>query len=368
MNRSGRRKILVLASAPDDQSRLRADVEIREIAAGLRSANQRDGYELVSRLAVRPRDLQQALIREKPQIVHFSGHGSKAGAIWLENDFGRSHPVSPDALADLFDICSSHVECVLLNACYAEAQANVIAHHIHCVIGMATAISDNAAVRYAVGFYDALGTGMPFQAAHRVGCNLLRLENIPEHLAPVIKTRPGGSCAETDAVRLGQMSRGEIESVIQEYKRALVLNDMDGDAHHALGLLYLQLRLYDLALRHFKRSIDLDPSNADAYYYLALAAIRGRRPKCLLSHEVRAIEAHVNTALQLDGRQAKYYYLLAVMRSDYYASNGLSCPSPSFSQLLSEAQGKDYDAWEVERLLQSLSLRDEELISRIRRT
>lgn len=363
-----RKKILVLAANPQGQSPLRLDQEIREIQAGLRSANRRDDYELIQRLAVRPRDLQQALISDRPNIVHFSGHGSKEGEIYLENEFGQSHPVPADALTDLFEICSSHVEGVLLNACYAEIQATAIVRHIPYVVGMSTAISDKAAVQYAIGFYDALGAGLSFDEAHKVGCNLLKLLRIPEHLTPVLKKSSNGSSRSTDFAVLGRMTRDEINSAIQQYKATMAMNGEDGDAHYTLGLLYLQLRLYDLAIRHLKRAVDLDPDNADAYYYLALGWIRGRRPKVLTLQEIRAIEDYLNAAIQLDERPAKYYYCLAAVRHDYYSSNGLSSPSPPPHQLLMMAQGKEYDAWEVERLLGSLTLRDENLVSQIRRS
>jgi len=71
---------------------------------------------------VRPDDLTQALLDLEPRIVHFAGHGSASGALFLENELGESHPVEPETLASLFKLVSEQVECVLLNACYTESQ------------------------------------------------------------------------------------------------------------------------------------------------------------------------------------------------------------------------------------------------------
>ena len=107
------------------------------------------------------------------------------------------------------------------------------------------------------------------------------------------------------------------------------------------------------------------PDCADAYYYYGLALIRGRRPKTLSLAEVRRIEQYLDTALQLNPRQAKYYYLAAILKFDYYLSNGLTC-NPSPDELFLMAGDKEHDAWEVERLLHTIPLRDPALISKVR--
>jgi hypothetical protein len=60
------------------------------------------------------------------------------------------------------------VECVLLNACYSQVQAQAIHQNIDYVIGMNRAVSDTdvrrclwhrAAIKFAVRFYDAISVG-----------------------------------------------------------------------------------------------------------------------------------------------------------------------------------------------------------------
>jgi tetratricopeptide (TPR) repeat protein len=285
----------------------------------------------------------------------------------LEDDSGKANAVTPEALAELFSLCSHFVECVVLNACHTRTQADAISRNIPYVIGMDKSIGDRAAIRYAVGFYDALGAGMAYGYAHSLGCNLLRLENIPEHLTPVLRASPEAIPAKTDFRILGRMSREEIDGTLRQYKAAVAAGTEDGDAHLSLGLLYLHLGLHDPAMRHFRRALDLDPALADGYYYLALASVRGRRPKALMLQEVRAIERHVAAAIELDERPAKYYYFLAAVKQDYYSANGLRAPVPSVPTLLDLAASRDHDVWEIERLLSLLPLGDNELLARIRR-
>ena len=129
------------------------------------------------------------MIDIEPRIVHFAGHGSARGALFLENELGESHPVDAETLAALFKLVSKQVECVLLNACYSENQANVIVEHIQYVIGMSQAISDKAAIAFSVGFYQALGAGKSIEKAYEFGVVQIRLQGIQEHLTPILIKR-----------------------------------------------------------------------------------------------------------------------------------------------------------------------------------
>ncbi|BAY50581.1 pentapeptide repeat-containing protein (plasmid) [Scytonema sp. HK-05] len=77
------------------------------------------------------------------------------------------------------------VECVLLNACYSEEQAQAISQYIKYVIGMNQAIGDKAAIAFAVAFYDALGAGEEVQFAYNLGCAVL--VGLKQDQTPVLK-------------------------------------------------------------------------------------------------------------------------------------------------------------------------------------
>lgn len=178
--------ILFLAADPTDASRLRLGEEYREIQEKLQLARLRDRFELRQRMSVRPTDISQALLDERPQIVHFAGHGTAAGELCFEGAKGESYPIMTDALAALFEQFADLVNCVVLNACYSEIEAQAIAEHIDYVVGTNRAIGDKAAIAFAVGFYQALGAGRTIEEAYKLGCVQIRLQGIPEHLTPVL--------------------------------------------------------------------------------------------------------------------------------------------------------------------------------------
>lgn len=178
--------ILFLSAEPNDSVRLRLGEEFRNIQESLQRAKLRERFSLEQRMSIRPVDISQALLDVEPQIVHFSGHGSSIGALCFEDNFRRIHPVTPDATAALFEQFANCVNCVVLNACYSEIQANAIAHHIKYVVGMSQAICDDAALAFAIGFYQALGADRTIEEAYKLGCAQIKLQNISEPTTPVL--------------------------------------------------------------------------------------------------------------------------------------------------------------------------------------
>lgn len=221
------KKILILAANPTDTKHLRLDEEVREIDAGLKRAKNREEFEIISQWAVGAEGLRRALLDYEPQIVHFSGHGSGSEGLALENNSGQMQLVSTQALAGLFKQFSE-IECVVLNACYSEVQAEAIHQHIDCVIGMNVAIGDKAAINFAVGFYDALGAGRNYQASFEFGCNAIDLQGIPESKTPRIKIRnnSGGIKSQGNSNKLSLSQRLKKESL----EKRLVVIEKDYQA------------------------------------------------------------------------------------------------------------------------------------------
>lgn len=174
--------ILIFAANPVDQERLSLDHEVREIENGLRHSRKR--FVVKQQWATRPKDLRRALLDNRPDYVHFCGHGAGRNGIILEGQL-----VDAEALAGLFSLFSAKTKCVVLNACYSTVQAQAIVRHVDFVVGMNKAIGDTAAIEFSAAFYDALGAGESVEFAFALGCNAIQLAGIPEHLTPELLTR-----------------------------------------------------------------------------------------------------------------------------------------------------------------------------------
>lgn len=185
-DRPDRFTILYLAANPIDSVRVRVDEEIRSI----RETLSQERFALHSRFAVRARDITESLLAVSPRVVHFSGHGTDDGRIYVENNSGRASPVPIDGLAAVFELMAD-VDCVIVNACHTEALAEAIARHVEYVIGMSDKIEDRSAIAFSIGFYQALAAGRGVPEAFRLGCAQIRMQPVrgEEHLIPRLITR-----------------------------------------------------------------------------------------------------------------------------------------------------------------------------------
>jgi SIR2-like domain/CHAT domain len=206
------RKILLFSSNPLASGRLRVNEEEREIKEALQRASVREQFLVESVPATRYRDLNEEILRHSPQIVHFSGHGlgteilegenqnerkllvetarTEEGGLVVEDESGQIRVVSAKALAALFKLFTGTVECVVLNACSSHVQAQAIAEYIPYVVGMGRAISDQAAIEFALAFYTALGEGRDYPWAFEFALAAIDIAGIPESDTPKLFRKP----------------------------------------------------------------------------------------------------------------------------------------------------------------------------------
>jgi hypothetical protein len=198
-------KILFLSANPQGTNPLKLDEEAREIQLKIRAAEYRDSMEFITQWAARPDDLLQFLNQYKPDIVHFSGHGSETEEIILLDKNGTPKPVSKAALVSLFRNFKKSTRVAVLNACFSQPQAESIAEEIGCAIGMTREITDDAAIVFAGSFYRAIGFGCSVQEAFEQGKTALLGEDIPEEKTPALMCRNG---MKADAIILIKPSAG----------------------------------------------------------------------------------------------------------------------------------------------------------------
>jgi CHAT domain len=186
-------RILFLASSPVDNHHLRLDQEVREIDLALRQSDFRDRIDLRQHHALRHTDLQAALLRHRPQILHFSGHGEPEG-LCFEDEAGQTRSIPGSLMARILGVFKKQIRCVVLNACHTQSQAETIAKEIDCVIGMSTAIGDRASTRFSSAFYQALAFGSSVEMAFQLGCAQIDLDRLQEGDTPrliAFKKDPG---------------------------------------------------------------------------------------------------------------------------------------------------------------------------------
>lgn len=184
-------RLLILAANPRNTSPLRLGEEVREIESKLRVSSAGGGFRVQSAWAVTVDELMYQLNSFQPNIIHFSGHGTEAGQLVLEDASGESRPLSPDGVQLMFANFKQWLQVVVLNACYSDHQAKALAENADAVVGMGASIGDSAAITFAASFYRALGFGRTVEEAYSQAVASLMLEGIGNEDVPVLTHRPG---------------------------------------------------------------------------------------------------------------------------------------------------------------------------------
>lgn len=233
-------QVLFLAANPRTTTQLRLSEEAREIQD--RIARSHGHLDFHTEWAVRVDDLQYLLLKHRPHIVHFSGHGvlvedrpegsvenfapdgSSSGSAELvfEDSSGDAAPVSADALAKLFAVHRSKIRCVVLNACHSQQQAESIARSIDFVIGMARPVQDRTAIAFAAAFYQGLAFSSSVKDSFEMGCLQAHLARQTDHDVPKLLVRNGANAgASLLAATLVPPSRAQVTLTIPAMKRTL---------------------------------------------------------------------------------------------------------------------------------------------------
>ncbi len=224
-------RVLFLAANPEDVSQLRLNEEAREITERIQLGSNRDSFELFFYPALRAEDLQRLLMRHKPQIVHFSGHGNLADQIVREGVSNNENLVGTDTLVDIFRLFRDHVRVIVLNTGLARSMAKELAEVVDYVIGISKAIGDRAAISFAGGFYQALAFGMPVQEAFASAVAELKLQNVRQSSLPELLIRLGANFDEPLLLTEAKASTQSKQQLTDALQKVLDGSSTADDAH-----------------------------------------------------------------------------------------------------------------------------------------
>ncbi|MFK3919173.1 hypothetical protein [Pseudomonas fulva] len=173
----------------DKSNRLLLDEEARLIGEKIRASEHRDVLEFHTRWAVRPMDVFQAMNELKPTIVHFSGHGTSADTLVLQDDQGNPKHVPLEGIVSAMAIGSENLKLVFFNTCYSFNQAEACIRHIPAAIGMNRDVGDLPARFFAAQFYSSIGFGHSIQRAFHQAKALVAMEFPGEEAIPEVYER-----------------------------------------------------------------------------------------------------------------------------------------------------------------------------------
>jgi hypothetical protein len=178
MRMSEKIRILFLSANPSSTGRIGVDKEARRIEEMLEKGSGRDEFQLNKYLALMADDLPHLLMKHRPHIVHFSGHGSLTKQIIVEGESGRSKRIKTPALVEVFRVHRGDIRVVVLNACLTEEAAQSLAGVVDYSVGIKRLVGDTAAINFAGAFYLALSNGNSVPNAFASAKSLLKLKDV----------------------------------------------------------------------------------------------------------------------------------------------------------------------------------------------
>ena len=107
---------------------------------------------------------------------------------------------------------------------------------------------------------------------------------------------------------LSYQNSGEVKLALDEFEKALLIKANDPHTNNNIGNIYLDLKQYDLALKHYHRALNNNPSFAEAWNNLATCQLRtGNKTDA---------EANFRKAIRYAGNVSQFHSNLAEMLID----------------------------------------------------
>lgn len=156
----GLTKILFLTANPADKENLAVNKE----ATKVQLESQGKALDVVTCPHIDKGGMIKMVAFEKPQIVHFSGHGSKGGIVMANLDDNHAEEVDTADLKKMFALFKKvGVKCVVLCSCWSFNQARAISELGIPVVGMLRRIEDDEAILFSRSLYHLLVSNNPLE-------------------------------------------------------------------------------------------------------------------------------------------------------------------------------------------------------------
>jgi len=149
-----------MAAATDDKIYVNVVKEGTEIQQTL--DGQRDKFQFIHILGITKDHFLDDLERYRPNILHFSGHGTESSSLVFQD----GDELSSEQLEKTFQSLPFKISVVFLNACYSKHQARSISKYVDYIIGMKKAVSDEAAIIFSSKFYKSLLKNINYKEAY----------------------------------------------------------------------------------------------------------------------------------------------------------------------------------------------------------
>jgi hypothetical protein len=293
-------RLLVAIAAPEDQVSLDSEGEERRIREALKDLEPGTvDWRIVH--SATAWDLHTAILDHEPNILHYSGHGTK-GALMMEDSSKRTHVLTSEQVRPL--LSRPYLKLVVLNACETGAYdiggelmgvaADLIREEIPAVVAMQFPVPEGAGLAFTRRFYSSIALGLSLeQAVTEARISIFTELNHPVYwgipvlfsrapdgtILPDIHVATEGLKALREGIQLSPEAKAAAAGAAQDIREVCEMIDELG-CYKALHdqLHRLQSGCYDQLVRLVRRpASDLDYSEVEEYEIVLQDIIRKSR-------------------------------------------------------------------------------------------
>jgi tetratricopeptide (TPR) repeat protein len=249
----GGKKILMLLANPESPKTPRKKEETRKIRDALKRAKNGNLFELLERPDISADDLSQELSTIEPYIIDIFGCDNGIEGLVLEESSEKNTLTDLkkiELIAELFQLHSKRIECIILNRCYSEEQAREIVQHVEFVIGISQNLENTKTAKFLSEFYYHLGSEHPIRNAYKLGCNSVERTGLQDIcLLPILLNRDD------------ERNRRSLEEKLSSCNKGIETNQNDVELWQKKANLLKELGRSEEADEAYERASLLAPNN-----------------------------------------------------------------------------------------------------------
>jgi hypothetical protein len=166
-----------LSALPRDQQPIPVEEEYKAIYNAKDRSRYREQINLVPWPAVSLEEFQGVFEKNKPNILHFSGHATEIGSLVFQGPDERTQYVPKEPFTKAFELLGEkNLKLVVLSVCFSKQQAESVVQYVDRVVGFDQTIEADKAIMFFEKFYESIfNEGNSVEEAFKIAKNQLSL-------------------------------------------------------------------------------------------------------------------------------------------------------------------------------------------------
>lgn len=164
-------KMLFAGNSPDQTAELDLEKEYIQIRTSTRSYRNRFITDEIFNFSIN--GFFDVVKKEKPTIVHLTGHSKKEGFVFLDEKEENIEIVPWKYIVPAIRLFPEFTNCIFINSVHSDEFGQKIAQFFPNVICMKGFVPNTEAIRFSSGFYASLSIGGDYLSAYKVSMKLI---------------------------------------------------------------------------------------------------------------------------------------------------------------------------------------------------